>query len=203
MVMETFYPGNIMKSQNHKQIESACTYEEIYKKYHGKILNYLSRTIGIDDAEDMTQDVFLKVYKSLDNFNHESSIYTWIYRIATNCLIDKMRKKKIIDRCNLIDKILFCKTNPEYLTEEFKIIQNEMNECICSYIKILQPNYHTIIVLREYEMMSIDEIAYIMDINVTNAKKMLFRAKKKLRELLIKQCEFYYNEKNQLSCEKI
>ena len=49
---------------------------------------------------------------------------------------------------------------------------------------------------------SIEEIAFVLNTNAINVKKILYRAKKKLKELLIKQCEFYYNEKNQLSCEK-
>jgi RNA polymerase sigma-70 factor, ECF subfamily len=183
--------------------EEKINYENIHNQYYKKIFNYLARTAGYFEAEDLTQEVFIKVHNSLNTFDSKSSAYTWIYRIATNHLIDRMRKKKkIVDRCNLIDKTLFCISTPEYLTEEFKIVQNEMKECICSYIKALPLNYHTIIVLREYESMTIKEIACIMDIKEENAKKMLARAREKLKKILVRQCDFYFNEINQISCEK-
>jgi RNA polymerase sigma-70 factor (ECF subfamily) len=178
-------------------------YDEIYNNYFDKIVRYLSRSVGSEDAADMAQDVFIKVFDSLHRFDDRSSISTWVYRIATNHLIDKMRKRTIkVDRCNITDKELFSKTEVNYLSEEFRIVQNEMNECICSYIKLLPSNYRTIIVLREYENMPLDEISIIMDLKKENTKKMLYRARKKLRAILDKQCEFYYNELNYLSCEK-
>jgi RNA polymerase sigma-70 factor, ECF subfamily len=182
--------------------EIKYNYDEIYKTYFRKIKNYISRTAGVEESEDITQEVFIKVYKSLKDFKGNSNVYTWIYRIATNLIIDKMKKKKIVDRCNINDIILFGKANPEYLTEEFRIARDEMKECVCSYIKTLKSKYHLIIVLREYESLSIDEIAHVMEITSENAKRTFSRAKKKLKELLIKQCTFYYNEKSQLSCEK-
>jgi RNA polymerase sigma-70 factor, ECF subfamily len=178
------------------------TYDEIYKAYSDRIFNYLSRTVGHDESKDLTQEVFIKVYKSLKSFKSKSSMYTWIYRIATNAMIDRMRKKSlIVDRCNLNDKQLFCGHTAEYISEELKIVEDEMHECICSYIKMLPPKYRTIIVLREYELMPVRDISEIMNIKQENAKKMLLRARKKLREILEERCSFYYNEKNLLSCE--
>ena len=179
------------------------SFEEVYQTYFDRIKNYFSRTVGYDYAQDLTQEVFVKVFESLDKFEKKSSMYTWIFRIATNHLIDKMRKKRIIvDRCNLGDKELFCRPKPEFLTEEFRIVQEEMNECICSYIKMLPANYRAVIILREYESLSIEEIANIMNITFENAKKTLSRARAKLRKILKDQCKFYYNENNHFSCEK-
>jgi RNA polymerase sigma-70 factor, ECF subfamily len=179
------------------------SFNEIYTQYFDKIVRYLSRTTGSENAQDYAQDVFLKVFSSIDKFDNKSSVYTWIYRIATNYLIDKMRKKKlVVDRCNLTDRELFCKSKAEYLTEEFRIVEDEMNECIGIYIKMLPPKYRTIIVLREYESLSTEEIMIIMNLSKENAKKTLSRARKKLREMLNKQCQFYYNESNLFSCEE-
>lgn len=182
---------------------SKDSFDDLYKQYYDRIVRYFSRIAGSDYARDYAQDVFLKVFSSIDKFDNKSSIYTWIYRIATNHYIDKMRKKKItVDRCDLSDKELFCKSNIEYLTEEFRIVQDEMKECICSYIKMLRPKYRAIIILREYESMSIEEIMSIMNLSKENAKKTLSRARKKLKKILSEQCQFYYNEANQFSCEK-
>lgn len=153
-------------------------FEEIYRSHHDRIFRYLSRTAGYDDVQDLAQEVFEKAMQSISSFEGKSSIYTWLYRIATNCLIDAMRKKKkIVDRCRLSDKELFCHPSSGYLAEEFRIVQSEMNECICSYIKTLPARYRAVLVMKEYDGMP-------------------------LREILQKQCDFYKNERNLLSCEK-
>lgn len=118
-------------------------------------------------------------------------------------MIDTMRKKSVLDdRCYLSDKNLFRKQESEYCTDEFRIAQKEMNECICSYIKKLQTNYRIAIILKEYESADIDEIAAIMNVTKGNAKKIFMRARQKLRNILLEQCSFYYNEQNDLSCEQ-
>lgn len=181
---------------------NGLVFSEIYNQYNERIVKFLSRAVGSDDAEDYAQDVFIKVLASLDAFGNKSSVYTWIYRIATNVVIDRKRKKTVVDRCNLTDRALFCKSNPDYLSVEFDIVQNEMSECICSYIKMLPSSYRIILVLKEYESLSVAEIADILTISPENAKRRLSRARARLKKLLVDQCKFYYNELNQLSCEK-
>jgi RNA polymerase sigma-70 factor (ECF subfamily) len=185
--------------------DNPVSYEEIYRDYYERIVSFFSRSVGASSAEDLAQDVFVKVHRSLDTFERRSSVYTWIYRIAVNALIDHLRKikneKKII-KCDLADRTLFYRSDSNYLTEEFKIVQNEMHECICSYIKMLPDRYKTAVILHEYEGMGIREIAESMDIKPDSARVLLKRARKKLRELLNNACDFYYNEMNSLSCEK-
>ncbi len=185
--------------------ESPVSYEEVYRDYYERIVGFFSRSVESSQAEDLAQDVFVKVHRSLAAFQQRSSVYTWIYRIAVNVLIDHLRKikneKKII-KCDLADRTLFYRPDSNYLTEEFKIVQNEMNECICSYIKMLPDRYKTAVILHEYEGMGFREIADSMNIKPDSARVLLKRARRKLRELLNNACDFYYNEMNSLSCEK-
>ena len=64
---------------------------EIYKTYAPKVVLYLSRFVGKDDAEDLMQEVFIKVINSIDTFKGNSKLSTWIYKIATNTAIDKLK----------------------------------------------------------------------------------------------------------------
>ncbi|MBI5417693.1 sigma-70 family RNA polymerase sigma factor [Candidatus Poribacteria bacterium] len=66
-------------------------FENIYKAFRPKILNYLSHLVNENEAEDLTQEVFIKVSQSLEKFKEESSLSTWIYKIATNTAYDRMR----------------------------------------------------------------------------------------------------------------
>lgn len=147
-------------------------------------MRYLARTAGKDAADDLAQETFLRVYAALAGFRGDSSASTWIYRIVTNILIDHMRKKKtIVDRCNLTDRELFCKSDAVYITDEFRLVHEEMQECICSYIKRLPPSYRTAIVPREYKSMSVPEIDEVMGMSLANAKKTLVRARKRLKDI--------------------
>ncbi len=67
-------------------------FSSIYREYYPKIVRYLKRLVGDLEAEDIAQEVFVKVNRSLDSFRGESSLSTWIYRIATNTAMDHLRK---------------------------------------------------------------------------------------------------------------
>src|SRR4030067_455452 len=72
--------------------DSLMEFEAIYVRYHPKIVRYLARFVGWHEAEDLSQEVFVKVGRSLASFRGESRISTWIYRIATNAALDRLRK---------------------------------------------------------------------------------------------------------------
>ncbi|MFC1765496.1 RNA polymerase sigma factor, partial [Planctomycetota bacterium] len=66
-------------------------FSEVYNEFHDKLNHYLERIVGCNDAEDLTQEVFLKINRGLKDFKGNSSLSTWIYRIATNAALDKVR----------------------------------------------------------------------------------------------------------------
>lgn len=141
-----------------RESRPSIDYDEVYSEYFGRIVVYLSRTVGSDDAEDLAQEVFCKAFNAFKTFDQRSSVYTWIYRIATNHLIDTVRgKRKTIDRCKLSDKELFCHVQADFQTPELQLVQTEMKECICSYIKQLPAKYMAVIILKEYESMCMAE----------------------------------------------
>lgn len=76
-------------------INEEIKFEQLYKEYQPKIYRYLLRLLGVEVAEDLTQDVFIKVNQALPDFKNESKLSTWIYRIATNTAIDRMRNATV------------------------------------------------------------------------------------------------------------
>src|SRR3989337_2876745 len=66
-------------------------FQKIYEEHYFRMVRYLRRLVGESDAEDMAQEVFVKVHQSLDKFRGESKLSTWIYRIATNTAMDRLR----------------------------------------------------------------------------------------------------------------
>jgi len=163
-------------------------FNEIYKEFHPKILHYLSRLINPHEAEDITQEVFEKVNRSLRNFRGESKLSTWLYRIANNTAIDRMRTssfKRSFDNTSLEDTI-----------------GREMSECVREFIDKLPSNYKTVILLSELEGFKNKEIADILQISLDTVKIRLHRARAKLKALLNEGCDFYNNEQSALSCDR-
>lgn len=184
-------------------------FNEIYNQYYPMVLRYVARVVGENDSEDVAQDVFDKVNRNLGEFQSKSKISTWIYRIATNTAIDRIRsvayrynKSQVaLEEGTIPDSQLSLKDRKPPSTDQV-VIQKEMRDCINEYIEALPPDYKTIIVLSDLEGLANKEIAEILDITVENVKVRLHRARAKLKDLLDDACEFYYTEKNTLACDR-
>lgn len=183
---------------------------EIYKTYSPRILVYLSRLVGKDDAEDLMQEVFIKVFNSLKTFKGDAQVSTWIYKIATNTAIDKLKSfnyRKEKNKLTSLDYIeplkLHAGLEANRETDlEYNLLKQEMNQCIADYINKLPDNYRMIFLLREYDNLSFEEITEITGISFDNVKIRLHRAKKKLHELFLKNCSHYYDEYSNLCCDR-
>ena len=71
-------------------------YSELVKRYQGRVVNYLYRLLhNVDDAHDLAQDVFLRVFRALDRYNPEYKFSTWLFRVAQNAAIDVVRKRRL------------------------------------------------------------------------------------------------------------
>lgn len=132
-------------------------------------------------AEDISQDVFLKVYSNINKFRGESSLKTWILRIARNTYIDYMRKNK--ESISPIDELEMADTEQD---PEREAINSERGRIITEVLKRLPEDYRTIIILREQQELTYDEIGRVMDFSPSNVKITLFRARKKFKELYLK-----------------
>jgi len=182
-------------------------FENIFLKYKPQIHRYLSRLIGFDEAEDLTQEVFVKVNKALPNFNGRSKLSTWIYRIATNTAIDKVRSSSFkqandfIPEEELIAEDKTVGNDRKVLSMDQQLIEKEMNECIRYFIYHLPENYRTVLVLSELECMKNRELAEILDITLDTVKIRLHRARARLKKELERHCDFYQTEDSQLACE--
>jgi RNA polymerase sigma-70 factor (ECF subfamily) len=182
---------------------SELDFPKIYDAYQPKILRYLSRFIGESEAEDLTQETFVKVHQSLGGFRGESQLSTWIYRIATNTALDKMRQPSFqrVEQMSISDEIEEANiSNGNIFSEgqkppiEKELIRGEMNDCIRSYIQKLPEDYRVALVLSEYEGMKNSEIAEILGVTLDTVKIRLYRAKAKLKEELVAHCDFYWIE---------
>ena len=176
---------------------SELDFPKIYETFQPKILRYLSRLIGESEAEDLTQETFVKVHRSLESFRDDSQLSTWIYRIATNTALDKMRQPSFqrVEQVSISDEIVEAKISEGQKPPiEKGIIRDEMNDCIRGYIEKLPDDYRAALVLSEYEGIKNSEIVEILGVTLGTVKIRLHRAKAKLKEELEANCELYWIE---------
>ena len=181
-------------------------FQKIYDTFQPKILRYLTNFIGESEAEDLTQETLVKVHQALENFRDESKLSTWIYRIATNTALDRLRSPSYqrtaqgslsenLDESEIADKVI-CAGEKRPLVEQ-QLIREEMNDCIRGYVKKLPENYGTVLVLSELEEFKNNEIAEILGITLNTVKIRLHRARETLKEELRKNCDSYWIEDNE------
>jgi len=184
-------------------------FEEIYEEFHPKILNYLARLMGPNEAEDTAQVVFAKVSRGLDSFKGQSKLSTWIYRIATNTAIDKLRSpahRHASGQIPLEDSTAVENTTSKITRSQTpidqKIIRKEMSDCVRDYVDRLPPDHRTVLVLSELEGFKNREIADILQITLENVKVRLHRARARLKQELDDGCDFYQTEEGTLACDR-
>ena len=188
-------------------------FHSIYNAFYPKIIRYLAHVVGWRDAEDVTQEVFVKVNQALKTFKGESQISTWIYKIATNSALDKLRSPSFRQtgcsslsgesigegETEVMDKNAW--TGEKTPSIETTAIRKEMNECIRGVVEKLPENYRMVIVLSEMEGFKDDEIAEILGVSLHTAKVRLHRARTRLKKELETQCNFYRDERNEFACD--
>jgi RNA polymerase sigma-70 factor (ECF subfamily) len=184
-------------------------FKEIYQEFEPKIRHFLSRMLGDQAAEDIAQEVFAKVSRSLDSFKGKSSFSTWIYRIATNTALDKLRPpsfKRSSEHTTLEDiadtEDRNAWTGQAGLTVDQEVIRKEMSECVRQFMDRLPPDYRTVLILSELEGFKNREIADILEISLDNVKVRLHRARASLKKELDSGCNFYHSEQGALACDR-
>jgi RNA polymerase sigma-70 factor (ECF subfamily) len=184
-------------------------FKEVYKEYQPKILHYVASMTGLHEAEDITQEVFEKISRNLEGFKGESKLSTWIYRIATNTALDRLRAPsykrssehaETVGSSEIEDRDIW--TGQKKASPDQELINKEMNECIREFIEKLPPDYKTVMVLSELEGLKNREIADILQISLDTVKIRLHRARAGLKKELDDGCSFYRDERNELACDR-
>ena len=185
-------------------------FDEIYIRFHPGILRFLTRMLGSDEAEDVAQEVFIKVDRGLPDFRGEAAIGTWIYAIARNAAMDRLRagsrrldmKEPVGSRRTEDAPGDLCAGLPdETASLERYLIGKEMNACIRERVESLPEMYRTVLILGELAGMTNSEIADSLGTTEGAVKIRLHRARAMLRNDLGRRCALYRDERNELGCE--
>lgn len=193
--------------------DQSLDFHSIHAAYRPRLLRYLTRLVGAAEAEDLTQQVLLKLSENLGQFRGDSSVSTWIYRIATNAVLDQLRRARAQPLQGLACAATTADSDSDSDAEdawaeaslpsvETGVIRQEMSQCVRDFVERLPDNYKSVIVLSELEGFKNSEIAEILGISLDTVKIRLHRAREKLRQDLATGCSFHRDERNEFACDR-
>jgi RNA polymerase sigma factor (sigma-70 family) len=176
-----------------KADETAFKY--LVDNYQDRVFN---TAIGIlqnaEDAEDVAQEVFIKVFKSIHHFKGDSKLSTWIYRIATTGALDVLRSRKSKKRSGLIQRLFGEGNEPELEVPDFihpgvTLDRKENAAKLFKAISELPENQKIAFSLHKLEDLSYQEVSDVMQTSVAAVESLMHRAKQNLRKILEKQMD--------------
>ena len=179
------------------QRADVAAFNEIVARYKQKIYNYLLRMTGSqDDAEDLTQEVFVRMYTNIASFRAEASLSTWLFRIAGNLAVDAFRRGKKERSLVLTsldapapggddDGAAASKDVPDWSREPLRVFgRKELGGQIQSALEKLPPKLRAAVVLHDVEGLPYEEIAAIEKVPLGTIKSRIFNARVALRDHL-------------------
>lgn len=181
-------------------------FRTLYDAYAPRIRRYVARIVGEADAEDVTQEAFERAHRGIAAHRGDSRVSTWLYRIATNAAVDRLRSASRRETAGvaaadaepgeLLAEVAACEAEADG-----RVIRKEMSHCILGLVGRLPPAHREVILLGELRELSDREIADALGITLEAAKMRLHRARKELRNLLEGNCSLYRDDRNELACE--
>ena len=158
-------------------------FEELVRVHQSMVTNLCFNLTGSrQDAEDLAQEVFIKVWEKADKFRGDSSLQTWIYRIAINTGLNYTRKMKFQKFIQPIETLFNIGSGGDDAQQ--KMDDEEQQNHVQLAIQSLPENQRIALTLRTFRELSYDEISDIMDVSVSSVESLLFRAKKNLKKKL-------------------
>jgi RNA polymerase sigma-70 factor (ECF subfamily) len=154
------------------------------------------------EADDLTQETFLRAFRSRDSLRDTGALITWLYRIATNVCLDRWRQRarrspmegeEAPEELELAD--------PDAPSLQQTVERGEMSSCVQRYLEGLPHSYRAVILLHDLNGLTGLEISEVLDMSLATVKIRLHRARRKLRAALETGCTFSHNECNVLVCE--
>ncbi|WP_309641570.1 RNA polymerase sigma factor [Flavobacterium sp.] len=181
-------------------MQQSNSFQNVYNQYHILVYNVaLNYVQNIEDAEEITQDVFIQVHASLERFEEKSTVKTWLYRITMNKCLDFIKHKNSKKRFFIFGNK--SQNETEYLnSSNFEhpgiLLENKEKAAqLYAVINELSENQKTAFILSKIDGLSNPEISVIMQLSISSVESLIFRAKTTLKEKLATKFEEYRKKK--------
>lgn len=164
--------------------------ENIWHEYHMKLASFIKSKVSEDVADDLLQDVFIKVHAQIDSLKEDAKLESWLYQITRNAIIDHYRSKRTTEEL------------PDWLEqpqpEEEEVIRKELSACLEPMVKALPDKYRKAVQMSEIENKNQQEVAELEGISLSGAKSRVQRGRALLKTMLHDCCQFEINKDNQV-----
>jgi RNA polymerase sigma-70 factor, ECF subfamily len=164
-----------------------ASFQLLVERYQSRIFAMTRHyTRNAVEIEDLVQDTFLKAYSRLDSFQHQSSFYTWLYRIATNTVLDYMKRcgrspVQSVEDTELVD----APSQARSIGPDAAMEQGEIAKITHAVLEEIPDIFRTVLVMREFDDLSYQEIADVLGISIGTVESRLFRARARFKEKLL------------------
>ena len=177
--------------------------KDIFEKDYQRIFRYIMSMVrDTVEAEDLTQETFLRAYHRRDSLREAGAQTAWLYRIATHVCLDRLRQyARRAPRESETDLDEVDVAEPDRPSLQQTLEQDDMSECVQGYLNHLSDSYRAVILLYDMHELSAPEIAQLLGQSLATVKIRLHRARLKLKAALQAGCEFSHDERNVLMCE--
>ena len=175
---------------DHGAVNIERTFEGLVQQYKNRIFSYVCRlTNDHPDAEDLTQEVFVRAYQSMHAFRHDAAVDTWLYRIATNLVIDRFRREKrapvtVPVAGEAEERVAEVPSADRAADPQATVQLSELQRHVQRAIHSLPPKLRAVVVLHDMEGLSYEEVAQTVGCPVGTVKSRLFNARLLLRRKL-------------------
>ncbi len=186
--------------RSYSMSDAEWDFQKVHAEYRPRIQRYLTRLVGEFEAEDLTQEVFVRVSQALPTFRGEAQLLTWIYRIATNAAVDRMRQpsyKRTVPAADLEDsgageiesedRDLW--TGRPAPTLEQQVFFKQGFDCLCDFLEQLPDSYRLVTALNQLGDFTAREIADLLGLSLDVVKIRLHRGKARLLQELKAHCK--------------
>jgi len=164
----------------------ANAFRQLFEQYQHLVFNICFRMTGKrEDAEDITQDVFIKIFHGIGNFRGEAKLSSWIYRLTVNTCLKKVRRKKLESWISLDFLFPDSEEPTREILPDQQIENSETETLVQRAIQQLPAQQKTALILQRYENLSIEEIARVLEISLSAVDALLHRARENLTQKLL------------------
>ncbi len=174
-----------------------------FEAYYGRVYRYVQSMVhDPTEAEDLTQETFLRAFRQRDSLREEGAQTAWLYRIATHVAVDRLRQRaRRAPREADTDLAEVELPDRDGVSLQQGIEQEEMSACVQKYLADLPDPYRAVILLHDLNDLTGSEIAELLDLPLATVKIRLHRARRRLQATLHAGCDFSIDERNVLVCE--
>ena len=170
---------------------SSEDFQKLYNLFSKAVYNFIWRLIGSsEDAEDLTQDTFLKVHSELRNLREPTQFKFWLYRIARNEVYQKLRRSQRATEVSIDDSNIalynFVAGDSFGIDPEKQYLSQELHEVIARALRAMSPKYRDVFVLAVLEKMSYEDITKIVGRSLLSVKTDIYRARLIAKDILSK-----------------